>query len=426
MASWVDYVLGPALVLGIAGLATLSLFQQADPLTLDPSLVLLLFDTRVLVLVATGIFGGSVLLYLYYLAGEDPSATLTGGRTVEAIVPVHKDADVMHRSVEALLASAYEDLVVTVVCEPDDEASRDRAEELAADDPAVSVAVNDGPSSKAAALNTVIERSTADVIALFDADQEPHPQLIPHAMASLEEADIARVRSVPRPSGGLLEAVVYYEYLVLFFLPQKLARALFGFNFAGTRSILLNASVFDEVGTFREDTLTEDLEFSHRVLEAGVDVRELLYYPTFEEPAHSLRDWWGQRTRWMSGQVEVSTGQLRDWRRLLDRSVLGSLVTSLGTFVAGTLMVMTIPKLALGLVTSPAIVGGGLAAIVAALLATRLVDGRTAGVEGVWAAWLLLPLAVTAYGLVIIQVVFEHAIGLESDWYSVDKVEESG
>ena len=33
--------------------------------------------------------------------------------------------------------------------------------------------------------------------------------------------------------------MVYYEYLFLYFLPQKLVKVLLGMQFAGTRSVLI-------------------------------------------------------------------------------------------------------------------------------------------------------------------------------------------
>ncbi len=423
MASWTEYLLGPLIVVSTLAVATLSLLQHTVPLRADATLVLLVFDTRVLVTVAVGIFAASFLLYLHYLRGEDPSDLVDSGRTVEAIVPAFREAAVLDQSVEGLVAAAYEDLTITVVCEPEDTATIDRARQLSEAHDAVDYLCNtDRESSKAGALNAAIERSDADVVAIFDADQQPDPNLVPYAMAALDEYDAVRGRSLPRPDGGVLESLIYYEYLVLFFLPQKLARAAVGFNLAGTRSVFIEAAVFDEVGTFQEDSLTEDLEFSHRCHAAGVAIRELMHYPTTEEPAHNLRDWWGQRVRWMSGQVAVSRAQLADWRSLSGRRVAGSLVASLGTFVAGTLMAMTVPKLALGLLASPLVVGGGLAAVFALLLATRYVDTRVAGLEGFGLAWPLLPFAVTLYGLVVLQVVFESALGIENDWYSVEKL----
>ena len=259
------------------------------------------------------------------------------------------------------------------------------------------------------------------MLALFDADQRPHPQLLPHSMAYLQNADLTRVRSVPDPSGGLVESVAYYEYLLLYFLPQKLLRVLIGLNMAGTRSILIRRAVFEEVGLFAEDTLTEDLDFAHRVHQAGLENRELLYYPTLEAPAHTLGDWWGQRLRWMTGSVEVGHDQLRKWTDLLDPDVLGSVLTAVGTFVAGVLLALTLPKLAVGLTTEPAVVLGGLGVLAAVQLLTRAVDNRTADLDGYGVGWLFFPLVFTGFGLVILQSVVEYVADSDRGWYSVEK-----
>lgn len=426
MTSWARAALGLAFVAVTGGLALASLVAPAIDAGPVLSTALLVVDTRVLLGLAVAIFASSFVLYLHALDGEDPHSLVFEGPSVEAIVPVYRDADVMHRSVEALAASEYRNLSVTIVPEPDDDASRERATRLAEAHDRVSVLVNEArQGTKAGALNAAIERSDADVIAMFDADTEPHAKLIPHAVAALESgndpAEIARVRSLPDPAGGLVDAVAYYEYLLLYFLPQKLARAVLGMRVAGTRSVLVERGVFDEVGLFEEGHLAEDLDFTHRCHQADVAIRELLYYPTFEEPAHTLRDWWGQRVRWMTGQVQVSGSQLGGWRRLTDLDYLGSMVTLVGTLVAGVLLATTVPKVLMGLVTTPVLVGGLLAGLYGMCLATRFVDNRTAGTEGFGVAWLLIPVALTGFGLVIVQVILESALGRETGWYSVEK-----
>ncbi|AHG02031.1 hypothetical protein HALLA_01645 (plasmid) [Halostagnicola larsenii XH-48] len=370
--------------------------------------------------IAVVIFGTSLLLYLLSLFREDRDALVNSGRSVEALVPVHEESNVMHRSVEHLAASTYENLTITIICEPDDQPSIDRAADLAADHERVQYIRNRRPGSKAGALNDAIERSDADVIAMFDADQEPHPKLIAHAMAALREHDIARVRSLPRPT-GLIESMAYYEYLLLFFLPQKLARSLLGLGIVGTRSVLIERSVFDEVGQFDEGALTEDMDFTHRCHQANLSIRELLYYPCFEEAAHTLRDWWGQRVRWISGHVTICHNHLRDWRNLRDPAFLSSLLSLVGTFAAGVLLSVTIPKLVLAALAHPGFVGLGLAGIYGITLTTRGVDNYTAGTEGFNLAWLLLPVALTLFGLVVVQVVVSYAIGREANWYQVEK-----
>jgi len=414
------YAVALAVSLAVAGLWLSGLV----PLAVGPvlPLVVFLFDTPVLLAFAVGVLAVSFLLYLWRLYEEDPSRLVYAGPEVEAIVPVYGDSAVLHQSVEALADSAYEGLTVTIVPEPDDRASVDRAAELADRHDCVRYLVNEArPGTKAGALNTAIEHSDADIVALFDADQRPHPELVPHAVASLDDHDAARVRSLPDPSGGAIESEAYYEYLLLFFLPQKLARFALGFRVVGTRSVLLRREVFERVGLFDEETLTEDIDFTHRCHQAGVSVRELCYYPCFEEPVHRLDDWWWQRVRWIRGHLEVGHGHLREWRDLFDPAFAGSLVTLAGTFAAGAVLALAVPKLALAALSSPASVGSGLVALYGVALATRYVDNRTAGTDGFGLSWLLLPVFFSLYGLVIVQVLVGYAVGREGEWYRAEK-----
>jgi len=422
MSSWKRYLFAPLFVAAVMGLVGVSLFADLRTGNSMTELALIVVDTRVLLALAVGIFAIAFILYLVALRGEDRDRLVSGGKSVDALIPVYEEADVMHRSVEHLAENEYEDLKITIVCEPDDNTSRERAQELANEYDRVRVLVNNQrQGSKAGALNTGIKNSDAQVIGMFDSDQEPHEKLVPHAMAYLDDHDVARVRSLPDPSGGVIESMAYYEYLLLFFLPQKLVRFLLGMQFVGTRSVLVDREVFNKVGLFSEDHLTEDMDFTHRCHQAGLAIRALLYYPCLEQPAHTIRDWWGQRVRWMTGHFEIGGSYLRNPRRMLDPDYLGSVLTLVGTFVAGVVMSVTLPKLVVAAIGSPLIIGTGLLGFYGFPVATRLVDNRTTQLDGLGVAWLLLPLTFTMFGLVIIQVVIKRAFGLEPGWYSVEK-----
>lgn len=420
MPSPYRYLLTAGVVAVVVALTLLSLL--GDFLRLEPPLSFLAvaFDTRVWLGIAVAVFGLALVLYVSALVREDPAALVHSGRSVEAVVPVYDEPEVLHRSVGRLAASSYEDLSVTIVCEPDDQPSIDRATALAADHERVRCIVNRRPGSKAGALNDAVERSDAEVIAMFDADQEPHSELIAHGMAALREHDVARVRSLPRPT-GLLESMAYYEYLLLFFLPQKLARSLLGLAVVGTRSVLVERSVFEEVGTFDEAALTEDADFTHRCHQADVSIRELSYYPCFEEAAHTLRDWWGQRVRWMSGHVSLCHQHVSDWRNVGHTAYVSSLLTLVGTFAGGVLLSVVIPKLVLAGVARPGFVAAGLAGLSGITLATRWIDSHTAGVAGFDLAWLLVPVVLTLFGLVVVRVLVGYAVGRDVRWYRVEK-----
>ena len=154
MSSWVRYPLAGLVVLAVGALGFLGLTAEAPAGVPGAGLVVAVLDPGVLVVVAVVVFLASFAAYLYYLRGEDPSRLVYDGERVEALVPVYRDADVMHRSVERLADSPYENLTVTVIVEPDDDASHERATELAEAHDRVRSLVNDQrQGSKAGALN---------------------------------------------------------------------------------------------------------------------------------------------------------------------------------------------------------------------------------------------------------------------------------
>ena len=71
--------------------------------------------------------------------------------------------------------------------------------------------------------------------------------------------------------------------------------------------------------------------------------------------------------------------------------------------------------------TGVAVVGAGVAGIYGVALVTRAIDDRSADLSGVGLGWLVLPLAFTLFGLVIVRVVLGYSLGHEGEWYSVEK-----
>jgi hypothetical protein len=92
-----------------------------------------------------------------------------------------------------------------------------------------------------------------------------------------------------------------------------------------------------------------------------------------------------------------------------------------GTLVAGVLLALTLPKLLVSGLDRPVAVGAGVLGIYAVALVTRLIDDRSADLSGIGLGWLLLPLAFTLFGLVIVRVVLGYSLGIEGEWYSVEK-----
>jgi len=420
----------------------------------------------------SGLFCCSALVLFGQLARSTTDESLpSGGPRVAAVVPVHRDAAALHRSVESLLASSYEDLHVYVVAEPGDEASIRRARESATDD-RVTVLVNTRHSgSKAGAINYAAEETDEACLAVFDADERVHPQFVASAVAELDDCDVVQGRTVPEPDGAV-ETVAYYESVLLGDLSKRLLTTVTDFTMAASRSVVMRRAAFHRVGGYDPAMLTEDYDFAFRCYEAGLDVREQLACASTIEGAHTATDWWGQRKRWMTGYAQVLHNLLVDWsrpdpdpatrtdggeplriardrgstprtgsppstgssvrtgwtdrveRRLRHyRTLLSPLIC--GASVVGNLFLLSLLSKAVVLVQFGALVWLALpaATLASVALALRVHDahvGRFAG-NGVGVGWLFAPAVLPLYGLVAVKAAVEYPLSWDGEWYSVAK-----
>src|SRR6056297_1890299 len=95
--------------------------------------------------------------------------------TIDVFVPAYDEADVIHQSIKSIRNTAYpqEKLSLTVLLEPDDDATIARVKELAAEiDLALCIVPADYPGSpnKPRALNYGFEQTDGDIVGIVDAE----------------------------------------------------------------------------------------------------------------------------------------------------------------------------------------------------------------------------------------------------------------
>jgi GT2 family glycosyltransferase len=417
----------------------------------------------------SGLFCCSALVLFGQLARSTTDEPLpTNGPRVAAVVPVYRDAAALHRSVESLLASSYEDVHVYIVAEPGDRASIRRAREYTADD-RVTLLVNTRYSgSKAGAIDYAAEETDEACLAVFDADERVHPKFVASAVATLDDCDVVQGRTVPEPDGPV-ETVAYYESVLLGDLSKRLLTTVTDFTMAASRAVVMRRTAFERVGGYDPAMLTEDYDFAFRCYEAGLDVREQLAYASTIEGAHTATDWWGQRKRWMTGYAQVLHDLLVDWSRPKPepsartdggrltggrrtgggtspvqtggssartgwtdrlarryrnyRTVLSPVVC--GASVVGNLFLLSLVSKAAVLVVFGALAWLALpaATLASAALALRVHDTRVGRLDGwgIGVGWLLAPAVLPLYGLVAVKATVEYPLSWEGEWYSVAK-----
>jgi len=360
-------------------------------------------------------------LLLFYEVSK-PATTvpvLEEGPELTAIIPVYRDETVLHRSVDSLRKSSYENLEIVIACEPDDEATIQRATAMA--DETVSVVTNAYPGSKAGAIRTAVERSAADSFAVFDADEIVDEEFLASGMGALhtEGYDVFQGRRIPEPT-GIVETLAYCER-VTFHASYKLVE-LTGFRNCRSSSTVFTRAAYETVGGY-DDLLTEDLAFAHKCYRHELSVRQARNYTSLMEAPHTLADFWGQRKRWRMGQVEVLhatlTGTLTGGKRLRRYISLWRMLTSIG---GSMFLVVLLAKLFI-LVVLDATVFYLLPVVATALVAGGVAwaDARAGDIDGVTQIGLLAPLVYPVFGVVMLKSILEYGLSWDGAWYHVEK-----
>ncbi len=354
---------------------------------------------------------------VYREYGEDER--IRDGPTVAAIVPVYRDADVIHESVGTLLQSNYEHLRIVIVGEPDDTATLERAREYASD-PAVNVLVNRYPGSKSGAVNDAVERVDAEYFAAFDVDERIDPEFIPRAMyAILEEGeDVFQARRVPRVSGPV-EGIAYCERL-LFHASYKLVEPL-GFTYCRSSSSVFTRDAFETVGGL-DYLLTEDIDFAHKCFRAGLAVRQSRNITNEMEAPHTWGDLWGQRKRWRLGHIEVLLKALTGG--YARGGVRGKLSTiRIATSLAASVFLVALAAKVLVLLVLDLQIFFLLpfAAILFTVAPPVYHDYRRGHLPELSPALLLVPIVYPGFGVLTVRCSFEYFMSWNGEWYQVEK-----
>lgn len=410
------------------GILAAGFYQGLSVLTfrlelLSVVLVVVLVQAALSSIIVTGFAIVSGLLFLVkWIRDNHSSRVQTDGKAVTAIVPVHEDEQSLARSIRSLLDSSYRNLSICIVCEPEDTACRRRAQQFACHNRVRVLLNRTNPGSKAGAINYAIGQTESEYVAIFDADERVHPSFVGHAIDRLDEYDVVQGRTVPEPTGAV-ESLAYYESVLLSYVGRRLLYLFTDFRAASSRAVAMRRSLFEQVGGYDPKMVTEDFDFAYRCYQQRVAVSETLAHPSRIEAAHSLRDWWGQRKRWMTGYAQVLHHLISDIDPLDYRSVLSVLICA-GTVIGNVLMLSMLSKfLVLMLLNAEAwflLPIGGVAFVA---LAVRLADSHRERLSRPSVYWLAIPLLFPFYGLTMVKALFEYLLSWDGEWYSVSKHE---
>lgn len=328
--------------------------------------------------------------------------------TATIIAALHKEAQSVAALVQALSRFDYpvSRLEIALAIEADDFETLSAAYEAArAATPRVTVipvpAV--GPRTKPKALNYALALTSGSLVAVYDAEDAPHPAQL-RAAAEAFSAD-PRLGCVQAPLGWYnrtecwLTRMFALEYAAQFHVMLPLfARLGWPLPLGGTSNVFARAALAD-CGGWDPFNVTEDADLGFRLARHGW--RTGLIAPgTLEEAPVTLKAWTAQRSRWLKGHAISWAVQMRERSALRCEAGLGgwlALQASLGANALSAIahapaVAFVLFTVALALIAgkAPLVLIPVLTGYAAAMLAARE-GARRAGFRAQWRDLAALP-----------------------------------
>ncbi|MHC5231212.1 glycosyltransferase family 2 protein [Brucella sp. LJL56] len=228
------------------------------------------------------------------------------------LVPLYREQDVIGQLVISLkrLNWPASKLDIKLVCEKDDfdTIAAIRRERLPSNFELVLVP-SGGPKTKPKALNYALQFARGEIVAVFDAEDRPHPDQLLEAWQTFQaEGDKLACVQAPLIIGNfrhnLLTRMFAFEYAALFrgLLPWLASRGLV-IPLGGT-SNHFRRSCLEEVGGWDAYNVTEDADLGVRLARFGYRIG-VITRGTIEDAPVNYDIWRKQRTRWLKGWMQT-------------------------------------------------------------------------------------------------------------------------
>jgi cellulose synthase/poly-beta-1,6-N-acetylglucosamine synthase-like glycosyltransferase len=192
---------------------------------------------------------------------------------------------------------------------------------------------------KAAALNAALARfPQGDIVAVYDADEQPRPETLSYLVLSFNDPTVGGVSGQRAVSNALVSPAASYtafESLVHQFITLRakdklnLAPAILGANCAYRRSALA------QVGNFKPGAFLEDSDLTLKLARAGWRIRFEPRAISYHRVSETISGYWQQHTRWARGFNDVARDQVRSV--IADRHLPVALRLELVIFALGYL-----------------------------------------------------------------------------------------
>jgi len=245
------------------------------------------------------------------------------------LLPARHEESVIQATIGRVCGANYprELIQVLVICSADDDGTIGKADEkireLGNDNSAEAsiVVFDDGPINKPHGLNSALPRANNDVIAIFDAEDDIHPEIFNLVNTIMLDDGVRVVQAgvqLMNFDSTWYSALNVLEYF-FWFKSRLHYHAHAGAIPLGGNTVFFNRELITRMGGWDESNLTEDADIGLRLSAAGEPIR-VVYddrYVTKEETPPTIAQFIKQRTRWSQGFIQ--TLRKGTWKELPGR-----------------------------------------------------------------------------------------------------------
>jgi len=232
--------------------------------------------------------------------------------TFSIIVPAKDEEKVLVRVLKSLLKLDYppekKDIVVV------EDGSTDKTVKICSEYAAkypdqIRIIHASASKGKPSALNCALKHVKGEIVAVFDADNVPEPDVLLRTAEYFEGPSITAVQGRAcsiNAHENMLTRFISYEEAVRYetYIRGKDALNLF-VPLTGS-CYFIRRNVLQEVGGWDDQALSEDMEMAAKLTERSYNIKYAADVRSWQENPTNLTQLFRQRTRWFRGSMEVS------------------------------------------------------------------------------------------------------------------------
>lgn len=159
---------------------------------------------------------------------------------------------------------------------------------------------------KGSALNKGIELSSGEIIVTIDADSIANKDAIRNFVAHFADKSImAAVGNVKiGNTTSIIATVQYLEFLFSFYF-KRADSVLGSIYIIGGAAGAFRKEIFEKLGPYNQENITEDIELSIRIQNAGMKIVYAAEAVVYTEGASDIKSLMKQRLRWKRGRIDT-------------------------------------------------------------------------------------------------------------------------